>query len=164
MSDINCKENDNTKETQRDRFLTFTISDVTYGIEMYFIREIVGLQEITEVPEMPDYIKGIINLRGIIIPVMDVRIRFGKDQRDYDDRTCVIVVEISGNSVGLIVDSVCEVLPILSEEISEAPDFGNGQTNRFIQNVGKSSSGIVLIINSAKLLNEKELETLGEIA
>lgn len=163
MSEFMKKDYDSTEDTQKGRFLTFTIGDGTYAIEMYFIREIVGLQAITAMPEMPVYIKGIINLRGVIIPVMDVRLRFGKDQRDDDDRTCVIVVEISSSSVGLIVDSVSEVLSISAEEITEVPGAGYGQANRFIKNIGKSSGGVVLIVDCEKLMSEKVFETPDDL-
>ncbi len=154
----------NTEETLKDRFLTFTIDDVTYGIEMFYIREIISIQNITEIPEMPAYIKGVINLRGLILPVMDVRLRFEKNHKNYDDRTCAIIVEISGNTVGLIVDSVSEVLSIQSSEISNMPDVGDGRSSRFIKNIGKNSSSVVLIVDSEKLLSDKDLELLCEFA
>lgn len=158
MTDMNAKADDSTEDTQKGRFLTFIIGDVTYGIEMHFIREIVSLQAITEMPEMPAYIKGIINLRGVIIPVMDIRLRFGKEKRVYDDRTCVIVVEICANSLGLIVDSVSEVLSIPAEDISEVPGTASEQANRCVKNIGKKDGSVVLIVDCEKLLGDKELE------
>ena len=164
MSEIMQKEYGSEEDTLKGRYLTFVISSVTYGIEMFFIREIVGLQAITEMPEMPEYIKGIINLRGVIIPVMDMRLRFGKAHKEYDERTCVIVVEISGSSVGLIVDSVSEVLSIPEAEISEVPGTSPGHSGRFIKNIGKSVGGVVLIVDCGKLINEEEMEELSAIA
>ena len=98
------KEDEDTP--QKGRFLTFVVDEEFYGIEIQYITEIIGIQTITTIPELPEYLKGIINLRGKIIPVMDVRLRFRKQQRKYNDRTCIIVVEIKDITLGLIVDSV----------------------------------------------------------
>ncbi len=113
---------DTMEDTLKGRFLTFSLGKETYGIEIRYVTEIVGIQPVTEMPEMPSYLKGIINLRNKIIPVMDVRLRFAKQPRDYDDRTCVIVVDIHGLALGLIVDSVSEVLSIAEEDIDDCPD------------------------------------------
>ena len=100
------------EDTQEDKFLTFVLNREEYGIEIRHVTEIIGIQSITEVPDMPHYIKGVINLRGKVIPVMDVRLRFGVAEREYDDRTCIIVINIEEQSVGMIVDRVSEVLDI----------------------------------------------------
>ncbi len=100
------------EDSQKGKFLTFVLDKEEYGLEIRYVTEIIGLQVITLVPELPDYVKGIINLRGKIIPVIDVRMRFKKAMREYDDRTCIVVVEIKNISVGLIVDTVAEVLTI----------------------------------------------------
>jgi purine-binding chemotaxis protein CheW len=168
VSDYTQREHDSAEDTQKGRFLTFVIGDATYGIEMFFIREIVGLRTITEMPEMPEYVSGIINLRGAIIPVIDVRLRFGKEKRTYTDRTCVIVVKISDRSVGLIVDSVSEVLSIPAEEVTGVPVTGHGHDSRFIKNIGKNigknTGGVVMIVDCDKLLDKKESENLNEIS
>ncbi len=120
------------EDTQKGRFLTFLIGKETYGIEIIYVTEIIGIQAITEMPETPDYLKGIINLRGKIIPVMDVRLRFGKQPREYDDRTCVIVIDLSGISMGLIVDSVSEVLSIPAQDIAELPGMSTGKGSGYV--------------------------------
>lgn len=158
MPDLTIQEYDNMGDSQKDRFLTFPVDDATNGIEMHYIKEIVGLQAITEIPTMPGYIKGILNLRGFIISVMDVRLRFGKDQRDYDDRTCVVIIEISGSSMGLIVDRVYEVLSIPVEDITVIPDVRYTTANRFMKNIGKSSGNVVLIVDCENLLKENKTE------
>ena len=94
------------EDTQTGRFLTFSLGKEAYGIEIKYVTEIIGIQTITQIPELPEYAKGIINLRGKIIPVMDVRLRFKKEPRDYNESTCVIVVDISEVCIGLIVDNV----------------------------------------------------------
>jgi purine-binding chemotaxis protein CheW len=163
LADRLDEENLTEEDYQKGRLLTFFIGSGTFGIEMAYITEIVGMQDITEVPEMPDYIKGIINLRGKIIPVMDVRMRFGKEPREYDDRTCFIVVDFNGVSIGLIVDSVSEVLTIPDDDISEVPSVRNLQGNRYVKNIGKIGSEVVLILDCERLLNEDEIENLSRI-
>lgn len=163
MSEAAVQETVNDEEdTMKGRFLTFVLAEESYGIEIKFVTEIIGLQPITEVPELPDYIRGIINLRGKIIPVMDVRLRFKKPFREYNDRTCVIVIDIDEISIGLIVDSVSEVLSIPNEEIVVPPDF-NKSKNKFIKGVGKVGNEVKLLLDCNKLLNEEEVENLSNI-
>jgi purine-binding chemotaxis protein CheW len=157
---------DNTQlleeDTQKGRFLTFSLDKESYGIEIKYVIEIIGLQEITEVPELPDYIKGIINLRGKIIPVMDIRLRFKKSEKEYNDRTCVIVVEIQDIPIGIIVDTVSEVLTIPEEDIVDPPQMNKGYRNRYIKNIGKVGKEVKLLIDCEKLLTEDEIEELAE--
>lgn len=160
----NMKQNlpDYEEDTQKGKFLTFLLGNEFYGIEIGHVTEIIGLQPITEIPELPEYIRGIINLRGKIIPVMDVRLRFKKPFRDYNDRTCVIVVDIEDISVGLIVDSVSEVLSIPEEEIVIPPDLSKGG-NKYIKGIGKVGNGVKLILDCHKLLTDNEIEVMGNI-
>lgn len=153
---------DDEEDTMKGRFLTFVLGEESYGIEIKYVTEIIGLQPITEVPELPVYIRGIINLRGKIIPVMDVRLRFNKPFREYNDRTCVIVIDIDDVSIGLIVDRVSEVLSISDEEIVLPPDF-NKSGNKYIKGVGKVGNEVKLLLNCNKLLNDEEAENLSMI-
>ncbi len=149
------------EEAQKGRFLAFLIGNEAYGIEIKYVTEIIGIQNITEMPEMPDYIKGIINLRGRIIPLIDVRLRFSKAPRDYDDRTCVIVVGVDGFSYGLIVDSVYEVLSIPDEETSPLPEINTTSGSRYVKLIGKTASGIVLIVDCERLLTSDDIGDIG---
>ena len=149
-----------TEDAQKGRFLDFLVGNEVFGIEIRYVTEIIGIQSITEMPDMPSYVKGIINLRGRIIPLIDVRLRFGKEPKPYDDRTCVIVVGVGGFSYGLIVDSVSEVLTISDEEIAPLPGMSATSGNRFVKNIGKTQSGIVLIVDCERLLTADEI---GEI-
>lgn len=151
------------EDTQKGKYLTFLVGPETYGIEIRFVTEIIGIQAITEVPELPVYIKGIINLRGKIIPVMDVRLRFKKEARDYNDRTCVVVVDMGEIPVGLIVDSVDEVLNIPESDIVPPPQLHKAQ-NRYIQGIGKFDENVVLILDCEKLLAEDELDDLSQVS
>lgn len=149
------------EDTLKGKFLIFTLEKESYGIEIKYVTEIIGIQLITEVPELPEYIKGIINLRGKIIPVMDVRLRFKKSFKEYSDRTCVIVIDIRDVAIGLIVDSVSEVLSINDDEIVAPPDMSKGG-NRYIKGIGKVGSEVKLLLDCDKLLNEEETENLSE--
>ncbi len=150
------------EDTQRGKYLTFLLGRETYGLEIRYVTEIVGIQTITEIPELPEYIKGIINLRGNIIPVMDVRLRFKKESKEYNDRTSVIVIDIMNTPIGLIVDSVAEVLNIPEEAIVEPPKMNKEVNNRFIKNIGKVGNDVKLLLNCEQLLAEKELDEINE--
>lgn len=150
------------EDTQKGRFLTFNLDRESYGIEITHVTEIIGIQPITEIPELPDYIKGIVNLRGKIIPVMDVRLRFRKSSREYNDRTCVIVIDIGDISIGLIVDSVSEVIAIPDTEIVAPPEVGKGG-NKYVKGIGKVHGEVKLLLDCNKLLNEEDSEYLLSI-
>lgn len=162
MTDINMNVMDMEEDTQKGRFLTFSMGKESYGIEIQYVTEIIGIQTITQVPELPDYIKGIINLRGKIIPVMDVALQFKKEPRDYNDRTCVVVIDISDLSIGLIVDSVSEVVTIPDQDIVAPPQMNRGTNNRYIKNVGKVGNDVKLLLDCEKLLSEDELSGISE--
>ncbi len=151
------------EDTQKGKYLTFSLGDEFYGIEIKYVTEIIGIQYITEIPEFPEYIKGIINLRGNIIPIIDVRLRFRKNQRDYDDRTCIIVVDIKDISAGLVVDRVSEVMSIEEKDISEPPNFSKSYKNKFIKEIGKVGSEVKLILNCEKLLDTEIKESINTI-
>lgn len=150
------------EDTQKDKYLTFILGNESYGIEIKHVTEIIGIQPITEVPELPDFVRGIINLRGKIIPVMDVRLRFKKPYREYNERTCVIVIDISNMSIGLIVDSVAEVLSIPGSEIVTPPDISKSG-NKYISGIGKVSNEVKLILDCEKLMGEEDLNALEKL-
>ena len=156
LSDLEAQE-----DTQKGKFLTFSIGKEDYGIEISHVTEIIGIQAITEVPELPEYIKGINNLRGKIIPVMDVRLRFRKSAKEYNDRTCIIVVDIQEVSVGLIVDTVNEVMNIEDENIVPPPDMKTGFRNRYVKGIGKVGSDVKLLLDCEKLLSDQEIHEIG---
>ncbi|WP_110463577.1 chemotaxis protein CheW [Ruminiclostridium sufflavum] len=150
------------EDTQKDRYLTFSICNESYGIEIKYVTEIIGIQAITEIPELPEYVKGIINLRGKIIPIMDVRLRFKKESREYNDRTCVIVIDINDLFIGLIVDSVSEVLTIPEQDVVDPPQMNRGFNNRYIKKIGKIGSETRLLLDCEKLLTDDEFEVLSD--
>ncbi|MFZ5774742.1 MAG: chemotaxis protein CheW [Thermodesulfobacteriota bacterium] len=152
------------EDTQKDKYLTFHLAGEDYGIEIRFVTEIIGIQKITEVPDMPEFVKGVINLRGKVIPVMDVRTRFKLPNREYDDRTCIIVVNINNTSIGLVVDKVQEVVDIPADQVEAPPEKGRGKRSRFIQGMGKLAEAVKILLNVEQLLYEEELEQLEGIA
>ena len=160
MATVN-EMDDISEDTQKGKFLTFSIGQESYGFEIKHVTEIIGIQEITEVPELPNYVKGIINLRGKIIPVMDVRLRFKKEPREYNDRTCIVVIDIRDISIGLIVDQVAEVVVIASENIVPPPAIKTGFHNRYIKGIGKVGSEVKLLLDCDKLLTDEEIDTLS---
>ena len=151
------------EDTQKDKYLIFSIGKESYGIDIKYVIEIIGIEPITEVPELPAYVKGVINLRGKIIPVMDVRIKFKKEEKEYDDRTCIIVVEISGICIGLIIDRVLEVVSIDENNISPPPKTSSNKdnANKYIKGIGKIQNEVRLLIDCYKLLEEGEIEELN---
>lgn len=150
------------EDTQKDRYLIFSLDKECYGIEIKNVTEIIGIQTITEIPQLPDYVKGIINLRGKIIPVVDVRVRFKKELKEYNDRTCVIVFAIRDQFVGLIVDSVAEVLTIPEQDTVDPPQINKVYHNNYIKKIGKVDNSVKLILDCEKLLTEEELKNLTE--
>lgn len=162
MADIVESTMEMEEDTQKNRFLTFSLGKESYGIDIKYVIEIIGIQSITEIPELPEYVKGIINLRGKIVPVIDVRLRFKKDEKKYNDRTCVIVVDINNISIGLIVDSVAEVVTIPEEDMVEPPQVNTGANNRYIKKIGKIGNEVKLLLDCEKLLLEDEIDVISE--
>ena len=148
------------EDTQEGKYLTFQIAKEEYGIEIRYVTEIIGIQKVTDLPDTPNFVKGVINLRGKVIPVIDVRIRFELPEREYDERTCIIVVNINGTSVGLIVDSVSEVLDIPADDIENPPKVNRGGGSRYIQGLGKVGESVKIILNIHRLLFEDEMEQI----
>ncbi|MDY0290720.1 MAG: chemotaxis protein CheW [Desulfuromonadaceae bacterium] len=151
-----------SEDTQEGKFLTFHMAGEDYGIEIRHVTEIIGIQRITEVPDMPPFIKGVVNLRGKVIPVMDVRARFHLPSRDYDERTCIIVVNYNDASVGLVVDQVNEVADIPKKNIEPPPRSTAGENSQYIQGMGKMGEQVKILLNVGKLLYDSELETVEQ--
>ena len=159
------EENYEEEDTLRGRYLTFTIEENVYGLPIRFVTEIIGVQSATKVPETPDYVKGIINLRGRIIPLVDVRLKFGKEEIPYTERTCIIVIDVNSVAVGLIVDKVDDVLTLEDHQIALPPSGGSlGFENRYIESIGKVEDMVLLLLDAEKLLRTEEMELIESIA
>ena len=150
------------------KYLTFSMANEEYGIGILQIREIIGMMPITSVPQTPEFVKGVINLRGKVIPVIDLRLRFNMDSIDYNERTCIIVVEILGQSatvqVGIVVDSVSEVLNIKQDEIEDTPTFGTSLNTDFILGMAKMEGGVKILLDIDQVLTSDELSLLEKAA
>ena len=148
------------EDAQRDKYLTFKMGVEEYGIDIRHVIEIIGIINITVMPDTPFYVKGVINLRGKVIPVIDVRLRFAMAEKKYDERTCVIVIMVGGQHVGLIVDEVSEVLDIPQPDI-EVPPKMSKSGGRFVQGMGKVGEKVKILLNADRLLFEEEFESIS---
>jgi purine-binding chemotaxis protein CheW len=155
---------DDDEDTQKDKYLTFTVGKEDYGIEISHVTEIIGIQKITDVPDMPAYIKGVINLRGKVIPVMDVRLRFRMPEREYDDRTCTVVVSVNGTPVGLVVDTVKEVIDIPENQIELPPEVAESSTQRYIKGLGKIGEDVKILLDIEKLVRHEDMAAMQSAA
>jgi purine-binding chemotaxis protein CheW len=146
------------------KYLTFSLDEEEYGIGILKVKEIIGMMPITTVPRTPGFVKGVINLRGKVIPVTDLRLKFGMDAMDYTDRTCIIVVEIDTNNstvlIGIVVDAVSEVLNIKEEEIEQTPEFGTSLSTEYILGMAKIGGGVKILLDIDKVLSTGEIELL----
>ena len=150
------------------KYLTFSLAGEEYGIGILKIKEIIGMMPITRVPRTPDFIKGVINLRGKVIPVTDLRLRFGMEPGEYTERTCIIVVEIQGSAnmqlIGIVVDAVSEVLNVSLDDIEQTPAFGTRLNTEYILGMAKMEGGVKILLDIDTVLNTKELAALEETA
>jgi purine-binding chemotaxis protein CheW len=151
-------------ETQGGRYLTFLIDNESYGLPIKKVKEIIGLMEITHIPKTRNYIKGVINLRGKIIPLMDFRLKFGMDEKAYNERTCIIVIEVDSTErqklVGIVVDAVSDVVKIQKGDIEPPPDYNNKSEGDVLIGIGKLKDKVILILNIEKILNYDEITSL----
>ncbi len=153
------------EDTQKDKYLTFKSGNEYFALEIRVVEEIISMQKITEIPETEDYIKGLINLRGKIIPVIDVRIRFKKEPIEYNDRTCIIIISVKGTVVGLIVETIAEVVTIMEENITPPPALGHGTSkNKYVYGLGKVGNSVKLLLDPEKLIKEEEIVLLEQVA
>jgi purine-binding chemotaxis protein CheW len=163
MSELRAQglsSDEDDEDSLQGKFLTFKIGEETYGIEIRHVTEIIGVQKITPVPDVPEFVRGMINLRGRVIPIMDVRLRFRKAPRAYDDRTCIIVIHIKDAAVGLVVDTVSEVLSIPDSAIDAPPRMG-GPFQRVMLGLGKVGDEVKILLDATKLLfDEAEAKAL----
>jgi len=153
---------------QDGKYLTFSMADEEYGIGILKIKEIIGMMPVTTVPQTPEFVKGVINLRGKVIPVVDLRLRFGMDAIDYTERTCIIVVEIEGESsivmIGIVVDAVSEVLNIKGEDIEDTPTFGTRLNTDYILGMAKMEGGVKILLDIDRVLSEDQIAVLEKAA
>ncbi len=146
------------------KYLTFSLAEEAYGLEILRVREIIGVMEVTAVPRTPEFIKGVINLRGRVIPVMDLRLKFGMPEAEHTEETCIIVVTLGEVDMGIIVDCVNEVLDIAEDDIEDSPKFGDDVTTDYILGMGKTEGKVSILLDIARVLNAEELEIMQDTA
>lgn len=153
-------------DTQKGKYVTFQSGNEFYGLKIQYVSEIIVYQEITEIPESPEYVKGLINLRGKIIPVVDVRLRFRQEPIPYTDRTCIIVIQVNDYVVGLIVEKIAEVVEIQDENILPSPSIGkndNSTKNKFVSGIGKVGDEVKLLLDPDRLLRDEDVALMEHL-
>ena len=149
------------------KYLTFTLNEETYGMGILKVKEIIGMMPITSVPRTPEFVKGVINLRGKVIPVVDLRLKFTMEAIPYTDRTCIIVVEIDSETgtvlIGIVVDAVSEVLNIREDEIEDTPTFGTRLNTDYILGMAKMEGGVKILLNIDRVLSDEEISALEKV-
>lgn len=147
------------------KYLTFELADENYGLEILKVREIIGMMDITAVPQTPKFVKGLVNLRGKVIPVVDLRLKFGLPEKKYTERTAIIVVDIRAASglvqMGIVVDSVSEVMNIPGTDIEDTPSFGTSLKTDYIFGLAKAKGRLIILLDIDLVLTDEELTLAG---
>ncbi len=152
-------------EVKSGKYLTFKLGNEEYGVQILKVREIIGLLDITRVPRTPDFILGVVNLRGKVIPVINLRKKFGLPDVEHTALTCIVVVDLQKVQMGLVVDEVSEVLDIKQEEIEDSPDFGASVDTGFILGIGKVKGHVSILLDIEKVLAQEEtLQTFAALS
>ncbi len=155
------------EDSRVGKYLAFHLGNEEFGIQVLKVREIIGVQDITAVPKTPPYLKGVINLRGKVIPVIDLRIKFGLEQEPYTQRTCIIVVQVAGENgpiqIGVVVDGVSEVLNIAFQDLENTPDFGTGEAILYVLGMAKMKDGVKILLDIDAVLTNKEFQGLKSL-
>ena len=149
---------------QPSEFLTFTLGDEEYGVEILRVQEIRGYESVTHIANAPDFIKGVINLRGVIVPIVDMRIKFGFANVTYDQFTVVIILNVAGRIVGMVVDGVSDVINLTSEQIRPAPEMGSGVNAKYIIGLGTIDARMLILVDIEKLMSSADMELIEQIS
>ena len=155
----------NERDAQKGKYMTFKSGNEYFGLQIQYVNEIIPYQAITAVPETEDYIKGLINLRGKIIPVIDTSLRFKQEPFEYNDRTCIMVVSVQSMVVGLIIEKIAEVVEIRDENILPPPSIGrlDKVQNNYVYGIGKVGDSVKLLLDPEKLIYDEELSAFEQV-
>jgi len=159
MSSVINKKNISSAQ----KYLSFEVKDEMYAMEILDVKEIIAMMRFTQVPKMPNFVKGVINLRGIIIPIIDMRLKFEMPELEYTDRTSIIIGIIDEDYVGFVVDRTADVLNINPEEMSPPPKFGTAIDTQFLKSMAKTQNGVVMVVDIKKIFTEDEKEVIASI-
>lgn len=146
-----------------EKYLSFEINKEMYAVEILDVKEIIAMMKFTQVPKMPKFVKGVINLRGLVIPIVDIRLKFGMDEEQYTERTTIIIGIIDDSLIGFIVDRTADVLNISSTEMAPPPKFGTAIETDFLKSMAKTTNGVVMIVDLKKIFSESEIDTVKSI-
>ena len=154
------------EDTQKGKFMVFQTGKESYGISISYVNEIVGMQPITAIPEVEDYIKGLINLRGRIIPVIDVRIRFKMEPVEYTDRTCIMIINVKSTTIGLIIEKIAEVDTIMDEDIVPPPSLTQreNEQSKYVYGLARNGDRVKLLLDPEKLIRDEDMELMEELS
>jgi purine-binding chemotaxis protein CheW len=151
-------------DARAGKYLTFQLASEEFGIRVLKVREIMGVQEITAVPRTPAHVKGVINLRGKVIPVIDLRLKFGLPPEEYTQRTCIIVTQVQGEGcalqMGVVVDGVSEVLNLTGQEVEDTPDFGDSSATQYLLGMAKVKGKVKILLDIDRVLSTQEMQKL----
>jgi purine-binding chemotaxis protein CheW len=168
MSDINAAAPGNGLGDQGEaggrEFLVFTLGDEEYGIDILKVQEIRGYDTVTRIANAPSFIKGVINLRGIIVPIVDMRIKFKLGRVEYDHQTVVIILNVAGRVVGMVVDGVSDVLTMTEEQIKPAPEFGTAMTTEYLTGLGTVDGRMLILMDIERLMTSEEMALIETVA
>jgi len=163
---VTLNKNNKHRKSPSEKYLTFCLENEDYGVEILKVKEIIGIMEITKVPRTPEFVRGVVNLRGKVIPIIDLRRKFGMDEKEDTEQTCIIVVEIfqkeSFLMMGIIVDSVSEVLDIDDNHVENTPAFGVSVSTSFIKGMAKTKDGVKILLNIEEVLTVEELQSIAQ--
>ena len=164
MSEIETRQKGKEAELEEEQFVTFLIGDETYGVEVLRVQEIIGMTTITHVPNSLTFMKGVINLRGSVVPVVDMRLKFELGEKEYDSFTVIIIVEVNGRMIGMIVDSVSDVVSIPVQKIQDTPHFTAKIETDYIKSIGQQTDeSLVIILDVDRILTDDELTGMGQV-
>ena len=155
-------------ERESSQYLTFILDNETYGVEILRVQEIKGWTPVTRIPNTPEYMQGVLNLRGTIVPIVDMRMRFDLQHVEYTPITVVIVLAVKSDSgervIGLVVDSVSDVIDVDAQDVKETPDFGTSLNTKFINGIATSNDNMVMLLDVDKLLSVEEMSVLSKMS
>ncbi len=151
-------------EEQSREFLTFTLGHEEYGIEILKVQEIRGYDAVTQIANTPKFIKGVINLRGIIVPIVDMRIKFNLGKVVYDEFTVVIILNVANRVVGIVVDGVSDVLTLVPDQIKQPPEFGSEIDTKYVMGIGAIDDRMLILVDIERLITSSEMELIENIA
>jgi len=155
------QSNQEQKNTAGSReLLTFTLGSEEYGIDILKVQEIRGYEAVTTIANAPEFIKGVINLRGIIVPIVDMRIKFNLSKVSYDGTTVVIILNVAGRVVGMVVDGVSDVTTLKADEIKPAPEFGSSLDTKYLQGLGTADERMIILVEIEKLMSSRDMELI----